>query len=147
MQVRRRSLVVDLRLLGSVVMALLVSACSTTPVQSSSAKPIPSAQIHAPEFTRAENGSALLVVTRDKGLKAIACTARLHIDGTLVADLRPSEQIRLFLEEGRHQVGVSTKGCVGGTDQAEIEVSRAKPTLLRIAAGDGAGITIEPSAF
>jgi hypothetical protein len=127
--------------------AIWVVACSTTPVPSSSAKPVPGSRIRAPEFTRAEEGLALVVVTRDKSLTAIACTVHLHVDGTLVADLRPSEQIRLFLEEGQHLVGVRTAGCVGGADQTSIDVSRARPVLLRISAGRARGLTIQLSAF
>ena len=136
-----------MRLCWLLGVAILVVACSTTPVPSSSAKPIPAGRIKAPEFTKAEEGFALVVVTRDKSLTVLSCTAHLHVDGILVADLRPSEQIRLFLEEGQHLVGVSTEGCLGGADQVTIDVSRAKPVLLRISAGHGDGITIEPSAF
>ena len=127
--------------------AIWVVACSTTPVPSSSAKPVPGDRIRAPEFTHAEEGLALVVVTRDKSLTAIACTAHLYVDGILVADLRPREQIRLFLEEGQHLVGVSAAGCIGGADQTSIDVSRARPVLLRIAAGHARGITIQLSAF
>jgi hypothetical protein len=127
--------------------AIWVVACSTTPVPSSSAKPVPGDRIKAPEFTHAREGLALVVVTRDKSLTAIACTAHLYVDGTLVADLRPSEQIRLFLEEGQHIVGVSAAGCIGGADQTSINVSRAKPVLLRIAAVYGYDLTIELSGF
>lgn len=127
--------------------AILVVACVSSPVPSSYAKPIPADRIRAPEFTRPQEGFALVVVTRDKSLTALACTAHLHVDGTLVADLRPSEQIRLFLEEGQHLVGVSAAGCIGGADQTSIDVSRAKPVLLRIAAVYGYDLTIEPSAF
>ena len=127
--------------------AFLVVACISSPVPSSSAKPIPADRIRAPEFTHAQEGTALVVVTRDKGFTALACTAHLHIDGTLVADLRPSEQIRLFLEEGQHLVGVSASGCIGGSDQISVDVSRAKPVLLRIAAVNGYDLTIELSAF
>ena len=127
--------------------AIWIVACSTTPVPSSSAKPVPADRIRAPDFIRAEEGLALVVVTRDKSLTAIACTAHLHVDGTLVADLRPSEQIRLFLEAGQHLVGVSTAGCLGGVDQTSIYVTRARPVLLRIAAGPTRGLTIQLSAF
>ena len=127
--------------------AILVVACSTTPVPSSSAKPIPAGRIRAPEFTHAQEGFALVVVTRDKSLTVLACTAHLHVDGILVADLRPSEQIRLFLDEGQHLVGVSADGCIGGADQTSINVSRARPVLLRIAARRGQGLKIELSAF
>jgi len=127
--------------------AIWVVACSTTPVPSSSAKPVPGSRIRAPEFTRADEGHALVVVTRDKSLTAIACTAHLYVDGIAIAELRPSEQIRLFLEEGQHLVGVSTAGCIGGDDQTSIDVSRARPVLLRISAGYARGLTIQLSAF
>ncbi len=130
-----------------VVVAIWLVACSTTPVPSSSAKPVPVDRIRAPDFLHAKEGLALVVVTRDKSLTVFACTAHLFIDGTLVADLRPSEQIRLFLEEGQHLAGVSTAGCVGGSDQTSIYVSRARPVLLRIAAGPASGLTIQLSAF
>jgi hypothetical protein len=127
--------------------AILVAGCISSPVPSSYAKPIPAARIRAPEFTQPQEGFALVVVTRDKSLTALACTAHLHVDGTLVADMRPSEQIRLFLEEGQHLIGVSASGCIGGADQTSINVSRAKPVLLRIAAAYGYDLTIELSAF
>ena len=136
-----------MRLYWLVGVAILLVACISSPVPSSSAKPIPPDRIRVPEYTHAEEGTALVVVTRDKGLAVLACTAHLHIDGTLVADLRPREQIRLFLEEGQHLVGVSAADCIGGSDQISIDVSRAKPVLLRIAAVNGYDLTIELSAF
>ena len=124
-----------------------VAACSTTPVPSSSATPVPNSRIRAPELTRAEEGLALVVVTRDKSLTPIACTAHLHVDGVQVAEMRPSEQIRLFLEEGPHLVGVRASGCMVGADQTSIDVSRRRPVLLRIANGTARSLSIQPSAF
>lgn len=136
-----------MRLYWLVGFAILAVACTSTPVPSSSAKPIPEGRIHAPEFTRPQAGFALVAVTRDRSLAVLACTAHLHVDGTLVADLRPREQIRLFLEEGQHLIGVSAAGCMGGSDQISINASRAKPVLLRIAAEYGYDLRIELSAF
>jgi hypothetical protein len=124
-----------------------VVACGTTPVPSSSAKPVPPDRIYATEFTKAHDGSAFLVVTRDSGLKGKACTVRFYVDGTHVADLRTSEQVRLFVEEGEHLVGVSAQGCLGGSDQMSIVATLAKPILLHIQAGHGEGLKIQPSAF
>ena len=101
-----------------------------------------------PNTRRPRPGLALVVVTRDKGLKAKDCIARLYVDGTHVADLRPSEQIRLFVAEGQAIFGVSAYRCFGGgTDQISVDVTRAKPVLLRISVGDGKGMTILPSPF
>ena len=130
------------------VVAVLAIGCNTTPVPSSSALPIPPERVYAPEFTKAQTGFALVVVTRDKGLKAKDCTARLFVDGTRVADMRPSEQIRLFIEEGQTIFGVTAYRCFGGgSDQTSVTVTRAKPVLLRISVGGGKGMTIQPSPF
>ncbi len=136
-----------MRLSWPAAAAILVVACGTTPVPSSNANPVPADRIYATELTNAQHGYALLVVTRDKGLKGKACTARLYVDGTHVADLRTSEQVRLFVEPGEHVVGVSAQGCLGGSDQTSIVATQAKPTLLHIQAGHGDGLTIEASAF
>ena len=136
-----------MRLGWLVSVAILVVGCISSPVPSSYAKPIPADRVRAPEFTQPQEGFALVVVTRDKSLTALACTAHLHVDGTLVADMRPSEQIRLFLEEGQHLVGVNAAGCIGGADQTSIDASRARPVLLRVAADQGRGLRIQLSAF
>jgi len=129
--------------------SILAVACGTTPVPSSDAEPVPIGRIYATEYAKPQPGYAFLVVTRDKGMRAKACTTRIYIDGAVVADLRPGEQARLFVEEGEHVIGVSSEGsvCLGGTDQMSVAATRAKPTLLHIEAGHGDGVTIEPSAF
>jgi hypothetical protein len=129
--------------------AVLALGCATAPVPSSDATPVPAERIRAPDFLRSEAGRALLVVTRDKGLRASACTIGVHIDGTLVVDLRPGEQARLFVDEGAHLVGAksTTSVCITEADQIQVDVTRAKPVLLRISAGSGEGLVIEPSAF
>ena len=128
---------------------LMLAGCATTPVPSSSATPVPPERILAADFTKPHQGLAMLVVTRDKGFFLKACEATFFVDGVKVAKLLQSEQLRLFVEDGDHLVGVtSDEGlCMGGSDQQEIKVSRSKPTLLRIAAGNGFGVKIEPSAF
>lgn len=130
-------------------MAMLAVGCATAPVPSSDAEPVPKERIRAPDFLNPAEGRALLVVTRDTGLRASACTVGLYVDGTLVAELRKSEQARLFVEEGEHLIGASsrTMTCFAKADQVTINVTRAKPVLLRISAGGGAGLVIEPSAF
>jgi hypothetical protein len=139
-----------MRLLWLAVVAMLIAACTTMPVPSSSAKPVPPYRIYADAFTKAGPGSGFLVVTRDTGWQARACAAHLYVDGTLVANLQAGEQVRLFLPDGEHLIGVTTaKGglCRKGSDQLSVETTQAEPLLLRIAGERGRSITIKPSAF
>jgi hypothetical protein len=138
-----------MRLACLIAAAILFAGCGTTAMPSSSAKPVPPSRILAPDFSKPHEGLALLVVTRDKGMRAKLCAADLFVDGVHVAVLQPEEQVRLYVEEGKHLVGVAAGGsvCIGGQDQTEANVTRARPFLLRISAGYGVGISIEPSAF
>jgi hypothetical protein len=92
--------------------ATLLVACATTPVPSSSADPVPAERILAPEFTRPREGLAMLVVTRDVGLRMKACSTSFFVEGVKVAKLEPGEQLRLFVEEGAHLVGVKAEGTI-----------------------------------
>jgi len=136
-----------MRLAWLAAAALLLIACATKTMPSSSAKPIPAERILAPEFAQPRDGLAFLVVTRDTGTRGMLCDVNVFIDGVRAAELRPGEQARLYVEEGKHLIGVTTEGCLGGEDQTAIEATRARPFLLRIRAGGGDGIQIEPSAF
>jgi hypothetical protein len=138
-----------MRLVWLAAVAMLAAGCATTPVPSASATPVPPERVLAPDFTKPHQGLAMLVVTRDKGFLMSACEATVFVDGFKVAKLLQREQIRLFVEEGKHLVGVTADQgvCLGGSDQQSIEVTRARPVLLRIAAGNGLGVKLEPSAF
>ena len=138
-----------MRYAGIAALATLAMGCATQPVPSSEAKPVPKDRVHAPDFLQAGPGRAFLVVTRDKGLKASLCGMGVYIDGTLVATLRPSEQIRLFVNEGEHLVGVDSKttACFTGPHQLTVNVTQTQPLLLRISAGGKDGTVIQQSAF
>ena len=138
-----------MRYAGIAALATLAMGCTTQLVPSSEAKPVPKDRVHAPDFLQAGPGRAFLVVTRDKGLKAGLCGMGVYIDGTLVATLRPSEQVRLFVNEGEHLVGVDSKttACFTGPHQLTVNVTQTQPLLLRISAGGKDGTVIQQSAF
>jgi hypothetical protein len=136
-----------MRALWFAASAILAVSCASTPVPSSDAIPVPEHRILVPELTKPQEGLVYVVVTRDKGVLAEACAVKLFVDGTHVAELRNSEQIRLFVKPGKHHVGVSAEGCFGGSDQTTIDATEDKPTLLRIEVQLGEGLKIKPSAF
>lgn len=136
-----------MRALWLAAAAILAAACASTPVPSSDAIPVPEHRIYSTEFTTPQEGYAYVVVTRDKGLIAEACAVGLFVDGTHVADMRNSEQVRLFVKAGEHLVGVSAEGCFRGSDQLSIDATQEKLTLLRIEVALDDGLRIKPSAF
>ena len=128
---------------------LALAGCVTTTTPSSSATPVPPSRIFARDYTKPGEGLALLVVTRDAGLWSKTCSTDVYIDGVKVAEVQPTEQVRLFVEESEHLVGVIARGsvCLAKSDQITVNVTRAKPFLLRIRSSNGIGIRIEQSAF
>jgi hypothetical protein len=131
------------------LVSVALVGCATTTIPSSSATPVPERRIFAPDFTKPGEGLALLVVTRDTGAWSKTCSTDLYVDGVKVADIYPTEQVRLFVEEARHLVGVVASGtvCLAKSSQASVAVTRAKPSLLRIRSSNGLNISIEESAF
>lgn len=131
------------------VTLVILAGCVSTTTPSSSATPVPPSRIFARDYTKPGEGLALLVVTRDAGMWGKACSTDVFIDGVKVADVQPTEQVRLFVEEGEHLVGVIARGsvCLAKSSQTTVNVTRAKPYLLRIRSKNGIGIAIEQSAF
>jgi hypothetical protein len=136
-----------MRALWVAAIAVLAAACASTPVPSSNAIPVPEHRILVPEIAKPQEGHAYVVVTRDEGFLGEACAVALYVDGAHVADLRKSEQIRLFVKPGKHLLGVDAKGCYRGSDQTSIDASQDKLTLLRIEVQLREGFRIKPSAF
>jgi hypothetical protein len=128
---------------------LCLAGCVSTTTPSSSATPVPPSRIFARDYTKPGEGLAMLVVTRDAGMWSKTCDTDLFVDGVKVANIQPAEQVRLFVEEGEHLVGVIARGtvCLAKSSQTTVNATRAKPYLLRIRSANGLGITIEQSAF
>lgn len=122
-------------LIGAVITAIiagcaLVSGCSSNPISISEATPVPSDRY----YYAANDGAAKIVVTRDSGIRASACTVRFTIDGKLAAKMNPGEVATFQLEPGHHVLAIYLKGliCVGfglvekGVDLKQNEILRQR---------------------
>ncbi|TSK07810.1 MAG: hypothetical protein FPO08_00405 [Geobacter sp.] len=80
------------------VMPVLLSACSTTPVQLKDAQLVPSDRIFA--FQTKDEGKGAITVIRDKGIVGSACYAGLYLNDTLAARVGVAEAATFYVEPG-----------------------------------------------
>jgi hypothetical protein len=136
--------------LFTVIIALSLTACATSPVSVHQASLVPSSRMLAPQLvsqTQAQPTGSL-VVKRDSGLMGSACTIRVFVDAVPVADLAPSEKVELFVPSGEHIVGVTSNGiCGGGVAEAAVVIFPERQKILRIASGQSGDIYLQPTAF
>src|SRR5262245_26508232 len=88
-------------------LAILLTACATTPLSLYQASSVPSSRILAPQLLSQAQYTGSLIIKRDTGFMGSACTIRVFVDTVPVADLGPSEKIELFLPLGEHVVGAT----------------------------------------
>lgn len=85
----------------------LLTACASTPVPLTEAKPVPADRLLA--FQAKADGTGRAVVTRDRSFQGAGCYAGFFVDGNLVGKLDPGESATFHLPAGEHIVGVGSK--------------------------------------
>jgi hypothetical protein len=134
--------------LFTVIMALLLAACATTPTTIQQASNVPSSRILAAQWVSQAPYTGSLVIKRDSGFMGSACTIRVFLDGVPVADLAPAEKVEIFVPMGEHIVGVTSNGiCGGGVAETAVVIALERQKILRIASGQSGDIYLQPSAF
>lgn len=123
----------------------ILSGCATSPIGSASASPghkLPN------EWQLPGVNTGKLIVTRDSGFMGAACSQRIYVDGTPIADLRSGQSVTVYLPAGKHVAGVMSGGmCGGGSSSAQMLMASGGTELFRVASGQSGDIKIEPSAF
>jgi len=132
------------KLLGAVLLVLL-AGCSTTPIPSESADPVPAERLYANQ--QKSDGDATLVVTRDNGFVGSACNTRLMIDGRLVAEIGEGETAKFYIPAGDIILGVSTGVCGGGLKEREAKLSAGKVKKYRISIDRTGSMDLSPTAY
>jgi hypothetical protein len=123
-----------------VAIAIVVSGCATTPTPTSSARPVPSDRLLAPQyFHRHDAGDIEVIVKRDQGLSGTGTGIVLHLDGKPVAKLASGEIVRLYLPPGRYLLGVIPTVNVGSHSLQETEavVTPGSSQVYRIHTSSG----------
>jgi hypothetical protein len=132
----------------TLILALLLAACATTPTTIQQASDVPSSRILAAQWVSQAPYTGSLVVKRDSGFMGSACTIRVFVDAVPVADLAPAEKVEIFVPMGEHIVGVTSNGiCGGGVAETAVVIGLERQKILRIASGQSGDIYLQPSAF
>ena len=97
------------RLLAVAAATALLVGCSTHPVASNEAKPVPPDRVFAFQ-SPSPTPTGMLVVVRDEGLQGRGCPAAFYIDGQLVAHVRAGETMTLSVPAGNRILGVGPAG-------------------------------------
>lgn len=78
--------------------------------------------------------TAMVTVTRDSGVLGSACSMKLSIDESIVAQLKPSDSVTLHIPSGRHILSFDTRGrlCPSVTDAIDVTLRKGDVKKHRI---------------
>jgi len=95
----------------SILLFSALAGCSTTPVTSQTAQPVPPDRIYQPgDVGPASGDEASVQFLRDAGFAGAGCSHDLYVDNVKVFAIRHGEQITLHLPPGHHFFRLETGG-------------------------------------
>ena len=122
-----------------VAAAVTLSACSTKSAVNPTAV-MPSL------YSKANNGTVPVTITRDGGIIGSACGINVSVDDNPVAKLRASESIALFIPAGRHILSIQTGNMCGGVrDAIDVTLKQDEPKKYRISSDMGSNVQLMPT--
>lgn len=124
------------RQFAAITAALLVSACSTTPVTQQSAAPVPPDRIYQAGYigVASSTSDATVVFLRDSGLFGSGCSHDIYVDGVKVFAIRQGEQITIHVPAGQRVFRLETGGglCPNISTSQETTISAGSRQTYRI---------------
>lgn len=129
-----------IKILFAVAAIVTLSACSTKPATSTGT-------LTPTLYSTATTDSGLITVTRDSGIVGAACAAKLSIDNKVVANLKPSDSVKLNVPSGRHILSFDTRGglCPSVSDAVEVTLNKGDDKKYRIRADTNGNFQLLPT--
>lgn len=128
--------------------ALLLVGCATRPVSTMDASPVPQSRIINTQFMQKTADKGTVLVKRDSGFNTAACSARVFVNGSPVADIRTAEKLYIYLTPGDYNIGAMANGiCAGGLTETAVTVELGQTDTLRISYGSNGEFNISPTSF
>ncbi|MFO3664282.1 hypothetical protein [Pseudomonas amygdali] len=122
------------RVLLATAVAVSIVGCSSTPVESESARRVPADRTFA--YQASVPGGATLIISRDNGFWASGgCFVTVLIDGKKAARVNTGEMAKFQLKPGRHIVGIA--GDEEGRGLCALQIGQpVKESASELVAGD-----------
>jgi hypothetical protein len=135
----------------TVLAAVALAGCATSPVPSAQAKKAPADRVLA--YQVALEGSGVLTVIRDSGFMGSGCYATIFLNGERAAKLAPEEKATFILPPGEWVVGAALEG--GGLcgplnekrTEAETVLKRGQEKYFRVFSAPEAGLDVRPTSL
>ena len=128
--------------------AIALSGCATKPVSTASASLVPEHRIINKSMTTKKAGQSVLIIKRDSGWNTSACSVRVFINGSPVADVRTSEKVAIYLNSGKYILSAIANGiCTGGLIEESFSIAKGKSVIYRISYGSHGEFSLNPTAF
>ncbi|WP_231337391.1 DUF2846 domain-containing protein [Paraburkholderia sprentiae] len=95
----------------SVISALTLAGCASTPAEPVPFKPVPAERIVGQGYTQPGPGLVAVDVRRERSRDVVVRfrDALVYVDGERVTDLLNGEHVVFYLPPGAHRIGVSTQ--------------------------------------
>jgi hypothetical protein len=137
-----------MRLIGLLALSsLILVGCSTSPISSSQADPVPAERLSAYQ-SKPSGQFGTLIVTRDTGFTGAACNTLFYIDGKKSAEVGSGETARFFVPAGERVIGVnSTSMCGGGLKERSLVMETGSTKKFRISIDTSMSMDLSPTAF
>jgi hypothetical protein len=127
---------------------LLMSGCSTSPVQLSDSTMVPAGRL-LPGYqaiSKPGDGKAKVVVVRDSGMLGAAIKAKILVNGDAVGLLWSSERLEFYLPLGDHILGVMPEPQLAGALQENsYSFKDPKTYFFRFSVSESEGAMLRPT--
>lgn len=118
------------------VVCLTAVGCSTTPVSTQSAGPVPADRIYQSSYvgSATDAGHGTVVFLRDSGFSGGGCSHDMYVDNVKVFAIRQGEQITVHLPAGQHFLRLETGGglCPNIAASQETTLAAGAQQMCRI---------------
>lgn len=90
------------------MLIILISGCSTTPINLDTVKHVPSHKIYENKYFIKHDNQATVIFTRDSGFTGSGCRFDVLINNETIFNMGQNERIELFLDPGSYFFKIST---------------------------------------
>ncbi|WP_139305576.1 hypothetical protein [Magnetospirillum fulvum] len=128
-------------------LAIVLSACGTSPVKLSSATATPPERVLS--HATPEQGFSPVIIVRDSGFFGSGVYQSIHVDGVLSVKLATGEMAKLYLAPGDHVLGVIPSPNLFGSHtiyEIGIRIEPNRTHYLRVSIGPEGSSRLAPTA-